>query len=237
MIFFVNIYGLLFIPALTILLLFVISTNRIIKLFKNTATQHNALITIFSSGLFFSFIYTLFLYIFFKMDTTAYQYTSLLFFGLSQTHNVFFEYLYYIASASLLAIDGVALVFVILTPFTIIICAVITHQLPVSTHERSLYYIYLITIELFLFLAFTTTNLLIFYFAFEAVLLPIFLIIGRWGSNASKKQAANYIFVYTVVGSVLMLFAIVGILRYTGTANFLALKTLFAFQTNSELSL
>lgn len=237
MLFLLNVYGLLFLPALTILLLFVVSTNSAIKLFKNTAVQHNTLITIFSSGLFFSFVYALFLYTFFKMDTTAYQYTSLLPFASSQTNSVFFEYFYYITSASLLAIDGVTLVFVVLTPFTIMICAAITHQLPASAHERSLYYIYLITIELFLFLAFTTTNLLIFYFAFEAVLLPIFLIIGRWGSNASKKQAANYIFVYTVVGSVLMLFAIIGILRYTGTANFLALKTLFAFQTNSELSL
>jgi NADH-quinone oxidoreductase subunit M len=204
--------------------------------FTTSSEQNNALIIVFMGSLFFSFVYSVCMYLFFKMDTSAYQYTSFLPINLT-TSPSFVEYIYYLISASLLALDGLSLVFILLTPFTIFICAAITHQLPINTTERIWYYICLLLIELFLFLAFTTTNLLIFYFAFEAVLLPIFLIIGRWGSNASKKQAANYIFVYTVAGSVLMLFAILTILRYCGTANFLALKSILSLQEGTELSI
>jgi NADH-quinone oxidoreductase subunit M len=146
--------------------------------FTTAGEQNNALIIVFMGGLFFSFVYSVCMYLFFKMDTSAYQYTSFLSINLT-TSPSFVEYIYYIISASLLALDGLSLVFILLTPFTIFICAAITHQLPINTTERVWYYICLLLIELFLFLAFTTTNLLIFYFAFEAVLLPIFLIIGR----------------------------------------------------------
>jgi NADH-quinone oxidoreductase subunit M len=134
---------------------------------------------VFSLGLFLSFIYVLLLYFLFKTDTSAYQFVSVISCNLDSFFLFNIDSLYNILSTSLLAIDGLSIVFVILTPFIIFICAAITHQLPTSNNERSLYYIYLLLMELFLFLAFTTTNLLIFYFAFEATLLPIFLIIGR----------------------------------------------------------
>ena len=136
----------------------------------------------------------------------------------------------------MLAVDGVSIGFIILTPFIIFLCAGITHQLPSSFEERRLYYVCLLFIELFLLLAFTTTNIIMFYFAFEAVLLPIFLMIGRWGSNASRKQAANYVFVYTVAGSVLMLFAILTMIRYYGTANFSALRNFLMAESSSHIS-
>jgi len=78
-----------------------------------------------------------------------------------------------------MGIDGVSIGFILLTPFIIFLCAALTHQLPVSFDERRFYYICLLLIELFLLAAFATTNLITFYFAFEAVLLPIFLMIGR----------------------------------------------------------
>lgn len=233
MLYFINIYCLLLIPLLTIILIYIGNKKVIIKSFID---RENFLIISFVFGLFLSFIYVLALYFLFKTDTSAYQFVSIL--SPSLNYFLFFnlDSLYNIISASLLAIDGLSIVFVILTPFIIFICAAITHQLPTSNTERSLYYIYLLLLEFFLFLAFTTTNLLIFYFAFEATLLPIFLIIGRWGSNASKKQAANYIFLYTVAGSVLMLFAILSIIVFSGTANFLALKSIMAFQKSAEFS-
>jgi NADH-quinone oxidoreductase subunit M len=78
-----------------------------------------------------------------------------------------------------LAIDGISIGFVILTPFIVFLCAGITHQLPSSFEERKFYYLCLLFIELFLLVAFTTTNIIVFYFSFEAVLLPIFLMLGR----------------------------------------------------------
>lgn len=205
--------------------------------FTNNTQKNNFIIIVFIGGLFLSFIYVILLYLFFKTNISTLQYLSLLPLNTFLHNFLLFEYFYYIISASLLAIDGISLVFILLTPFTIFICAAITHQLPANSAERNLYYIYLLLIEFFLILAFTTTNILVFYFAFEAVLLPIFLIIGRWGSNSSKKQAANYIFMYTVAGSVLMLFAILSMIRYCGTANFLALKSILALQSSFELSI
>jgi len=177
------------------------------------------------------------MYFLFKTNISTYQFVSIIPFNLNLFLLENIESSYNVISTSLLAVDGLSIVFVILTPFIIFICAAITHQLPTSNNERSLYYIYLLFMEVFLFLAFTTTNLLIFYFAFEATLLPIFLIIGRWGSNASKKQAANYIFLYTVAGSILMLFAILSIITYSGTANFLALKSIITIQETIEFTI
>jgi NADH:ubiquinone oxidoreductase subunit 4 (subunit M) len=178
MLYLLNIYGLLLIPAITIFLICMISRPAMRAYFTTSNEKSNALIIVFIGGLFFSFVYSVFLYLFFKMDISSYQYTSVLPVNLT-TAPYFGEYIYYLISASFLALDGISLVFILLTPFTIFICAAITHQLPINTTERVWYYIYLLLIELFLFLAFTTTNLLVFYFAFEAVLLPIFLIIGR----------------------------------------------------------
>ena len=233
--FLLNIYVLLLIPTLTVIGLLLVNSNMMSYSLKNNQQKNNYIIILFVGGLFISFLYTILLYIFFKTNITTHQYSSLL--PLQSRNLLNFESFYYVISASLLTVDGISLVFVLLTPFTIFICAAITHQLPSTPSERSLYYTYLLLIEIFLILAFTTTNILVFYFAFEAVLLPIFLIIGQWGSNSSKKRAANYIFMYTVAGSVLMLIAILSIIRYCGTANFLALKSILALQPSFELSI
>jgi NADH-quinone oxidoreductase subunit M len=176
MLYLFNIYFLISIPLLTIILIFI--NNQFLKI-KPYAKKENFIIIIFSVGLFLSFIYVLIFYLLFKTNTAAYQFVSTISFSLNSFILEHIESAYTLISTSLLAIDGLSIVFVVLTPFIIFICAAITHQLPTSNTERALYYIYLLFMESFLFLAFTTTNLLVFYFAFEATLLPIFLIIGR----------------------------------------------------------
>jgi len=57
--------------------------------------------------------------------------------------------------------------------------------------------------------AFLCYDLLAFYILFESILIPMFLIIGIWGSRSEKVKAAYYFFFYTLVGSV---FFLVGIL-------------------------
>ena len=51
--------------------------------------------------------------------------------------------------------------------------------------------------------------LLLFYIAFESVLIPMFIIIGVWGSRERKIRAAYFFFLYTLFGSVLLLLAII----------------------------
>lgn len=68
--------------------------------------------------------------------------------------------------------------------------------------------------------AFVTTNLLVFYCAFEAVLIPTFFLVGVFGSSPSRVPAAFRLFLFTVAGSVLLLLTMVVLYSFTGTFNF-----------------
>lgn len=81
----------------------------------------------------------------------------------------------------------------------------------------------LLFIELLLMGVFTALDLVLFYILFEGVLIPMFLIIGVWGSREEKIQASYYFFFYTFIGSVFMLLAIFTLYRYAGTTGYQAL--------------
>jgi proton-translocating NADH-quinone oxidoreductase chain M len=75
-----------------------------------------------------------------------------------------------------------------------------------------------------------------FYIFFEAVLIPMFLIIGIWGSRERKIRAAYQFFVYTLVGSVLMLLAIMYIYYQVGTTDVQVLTSV-SFDYNTQIIL
>ena len=70
------------------------------------------------------------------------------------------------------------------------------------------YLIAFLVMETLLIIVFSIMDLLLFYVFFESVLIPMFLIVGIWGSRERKIRAAYLLFLYTLVGSVLMLLAI-----------------------------
>jgi len=74
--------------------------------------------------------------------------------------------------------------------------------------------------ESFLIGAFCVLDLLLFYVFFESILIPMYLIIGVWGSRERKTRAAYLFFLYTLLGSVLMLLGIVYIYLLVGTTNY-----------------
>jgi NADH-ubiquinone oxidoreductase chain 4 len=78
----------------------------------------------------------------------------------------------------------------------------------------------LLLLELLLLLSFVTLDLFLFYIFFESVLIPMFLIIGIWGSRSRKIKAAYYFFLYTLLGSLFMLIAIVAILLEIGSTSY-----------------
>jgi len=104
-----------------------------------------------------------------------------------------------------LGIDGISLVFLILTGFIFPMCIFAVDTLEFNNKQ---FLIYLLLIELFLILSFMITNLFFFYVFFESVLIPMFIIIGIWGSRARKIKAAYYFFLYTLFGSFFLLFGI-----------------------------
>lgn len=81
----------------------------------------------------------------------------------------------------------------------------------------------LLLLELILFLVFTVWDILLFYIFFEAILIPMFLIIGIWGGRQRRILAAYQFFFYTLCGSLLMLVGIAYIYVNKGTTSLICL--------------
>nr|AFI44329.1 NADH dehydrogenase subunit 4 [Silene vulgaris] len=122
-----------------------------------------------------------------------------------------------------LGIDGISLFFVILTTFLIPICILVGWS---GMRSYGKEYITASLIREFLMIAvFCMLDLLLFYVLSESVLIPMFIIIGVWGSRQRKIKAAYQFFLYTLLGSVFMLLAILLILLQTGTTDLQILLT------------
>lgn len=120
-----------------------------------------------------------------------------------------------------LSVDGISIFFlglsVILIPICIIMSWTAIKQLK-KEFLLSLFFILILLIGVFIVL-----DIIVFYILFEAILIPMFLIIGLWGSREEKVKAAFYFFFYTLIGSLLMLISIFKLYTLTGTTNYLEL--------------
>jgi len=114
-----------------------------------------------------------------------------------------------------LGVDGISILFVMLTtflmPITIAACWNVTHRVK----EYMIAFLVLETLMLGVFVA---LDLVLFYLFFEAGLIPMFLIIGIWGGKA-RIYAAFKFFLYTFLGSVLMLVAMIAMYVDAGTTD------------------
>ena len=106
----------------------------------------------------------------------------------------------------------------LLTTLLIPICILISWN-SIGSNLKG-YLISFLLIEFFLIGVFCILDLLFFYIFFESVLIPMFLIIGIWGSRERKVLAAYYFFLYTLFGSVLMLLSILYIYWQVGTTDY-----------------
>jgi len=118
-------------------------------------------------------------------------------------------------------IDGISMAFILLTAFILPICVLVSRES--IKFEVKQFYFCLLAIELLLFGVFSVLDILGFYVVYEAILIPMVLIIGVWGSRKEKITAAYYFFFYTLVGSILMLLGIIYIYNLTGTTDYLEL--------------
>lgn len=123
-----------------------------------------------------------------------------------------------------MGVDGISMLFVILTTFLMPICVVASKY---SVKKRfAEYMIAFLILETLMIGVFCATDLLLFYVFFEGGLIPMFLIIGIWG-GARRVYAAFKFFLYTLLGSVLMLLAIMAMYIQAGTTD---IPTLLQFQ-------
>lgn len=127
--------------------------------------------------------------------------------------NFIFTYLFYYE----LYIDNLSISFIVLTTFLI----PITLGLGLINIKYRLkeYLIYFFLIEILLINFFLVTNLLLFYIYFEAILIPMFLIILIWGSRKRKIHASFLFFFFTLIGSLFMLLGILWLYLYIGELN------------------
>ena len=115
-----------------------------------------------------------------------------------------------------LGIDGISILFIVLTAFITPIC-IISCISSVKTRLKE-FLISILILETFMIGVFCSLDLVIFYLFFEAGLIPMFLIIGVWGGPRRVYSAFKF-FLYTLLGSVLMLVAIIAIYWITGTTD------------------
>jgi len=115
-----------------------------------------------------------------------------------------------------LGVDGISVLFIVLTTFITPIC-IISCINSVRDRVRE-FLIAILVLETFMIGVFCSLDLVIFYLFFEAGLIPMFLIIGVWGGPKRVYSAFKF-FLFTLLGSVLMLVAIIVIYWLTGTTD------------------
>ena len=119
-----------------------------------------------------------------------------------------------------LGVDGISIFFLLLTTLLVPIC-IISCWDAVKTRVRE-YMIAFLVLETLMIGVFCSLDLLMFYIFFEGQLIPMFLIIGIWG-GARRVYSAYKFFLYTLVGSVLFLLAILFMYFQAGTTDIPAL--------------
>jgi proton-translocating NADH-quinone oxidoreductase chain M len=128
-------------------------------------------------------------------------------------------------------IDGISLLFILLTTFIFPLC-ILTSWKSIKENMKEYMIVFLI-MESLLIIVFSVLDLLLFYVFFESILIPIFLIVGIWGSRRRRIRASYLLFLYTLFGSVLMLLAILIIYSQVGTTDYQVLLTC-SFSENKQ---
>nr|YP_010134169.1 NADH dehydrogenase subunit 4 [Navicula veneta]QWM93659.1 NADH dehydrogenase subunit 4 [Navicula veneta] len=178
----------------SVLLLFISSSNS--KLLKLTALNFSSL----------PFLGSLLVWAYFKQSIGQFQFVTKIYWMSNLNLNI------------TLGIDGISLFFLLLTTMLIPICILLSW----SSVKKDLkeYLIAFLLLEFFLIGVFCILDLLLFYIFFESVLIPMFLIVGVWGSRERKILASYYFFLYTLLGSVIMLLSILYIYYQVGTTDY-----------------
>lgn len=203
------------------LILFLILWPLATALFLAFAPKQN-LLTVRSIALnasLINFVVSLMLWIQFDNSTPKFQFAC----NLADSQGWYAPQPEYSTLQFILGVDGISLFFIILTTFLIPVCIVVGWSSIVNYVKE--YCIAFLVLEGLMIAIFSVLDLLLFYIFFESVLIPMFVIIGVWGSRERKIRAAYQFFLYTLFGSVFMLLAILLIYFQTGSTDLQILYT------------
>lgn len=181
---------------------FLLISILILFFIKDQDLQSLRYFSLIASGV--VFIYAVYLFLLFDCNNYYFQFVIRYLFTF-EAFNICFTF----------GLDGISLFFFTLTTFLIFLCVLFVFE------EKYLkyYLLNLFLIELFLLLVFSVLDIFLFYIFFESILIPMYLLIGIWGSRDRKVWAAYLLFFYTLCGSFLMLLGILYLYTITGTFN------------------
>nr|YP_006883507.1 NADH dehydrogenase subunit 4 [Xenopus borealis]AFN42807.1 NADH dehydrogenase subunit 4 [Xenopus borealis]QEQ13718.1 NADH dehydrogenase subunit 4 [Xenopus borealis] len=120
------------------------------------------------------------------------------------------------------------------TPLLILTCWLLPLMFLASQHHLSAepisrqrtFITMLVLLQFSLIMAFSATELILFYIMFEITLIPTLIIITRWGNQAERLNAGTYFLFYTLAGSLPLLVALLSLYSYTGTLSLNLLQLL-----------
>nr|WNH17118.1 NADH dehydrogenase subunit 4 [Dascyllus albisella] len=98
------------------------------------------------------------------------------------------------------------------------------HISPEPINRQRMYITLLTSLQIFLILAFSATEVIMFYVMFEATLIPTLIIITRWGNQTERLNAGTYFLFYTLAGSLPLLVALLLLQNDTGSLSLLTLQ-------------
>nr|WNH22566.1 NADH dehydrogenase subunit 4 [Pareques acuminatus] len=118
------------------------------------------------------------------------------------------------------------------SPLLVLTCWLLPLMILASQNHTSLepasrqriYIMLLTSLQFFLILAFSATEMIMFYTMFEATLIPTLFLITRWGNQAERLNAGTYFLFYTLAGSLPLLVALLHLQNNTGTLSLLILQ-------------
>ncbi len=189
-------------PILSTLIFLPLVSSFFILLSKDKSNNNSSIyISLFSSVA--TFFLSLFLWYSLDLNTSEFQFVEE-----KSWINNFIKFK--------LGVDGISILFIVLTTFITPICIIsCINSVKVRVKE---FLIAILILETFMIGVFCSLDLVIFYLFFEAGLIPMFLIIGVWGGPRRVYSAFKF-FLFTLLGSVLMLVAIIVIYWLTGTTD------------------
>lgn len=161
----------------------------------------------FSLGMaYLAFVWSLILWIGFDYSIPKFQYTL---------QSIWMPF----ANTNLiLGLDSISLLFILLTTLIFPLCFLSSWFFAESRAKT--YLLSFFFMELILILVFSSLDVLFFYVFFEAILVPMFLVIGIYGSRDRKIGAAYLFFMYTLVGSLFMLLGVIYLIVSVGSSSY-----------------
>ena len=166
-----------------------------------------------------NFVLSLFIWVHFDTTTADFQ---------------FVEYAVWMPAFNInykMGIDGISMLFVLLTTLLTPICVLSSWECIQNRVKK--YMISFLVLETFMIGMFCSLDMVVFYIFYEAVLIPMFVMIGVWG-GPGRVYAAFKLFLYTLLGSVLMLLALLAMYFTTGSTD---ISTLMAYRFPVEMQI